>query len=155
LPSLTGFAFALLLFVTQSMTSCSSSSVPLFFLQPSRKGICFCSCYFLSLNQDVMQFFVGAAAFLVVHPERDLLLFFVTFCHSIKTSCSSSSVPLLFLLSSRRDLPLFLLLLSSVSDVISTEDAHSFIVSIAAEKSAVAFALASVAVMPLLILLSF
>jgi hypothetical protein len=64
-------------------------------------------------------------------------------------------VPLLFLLSSRRDLLLFLLLSSSVGDVISTEDAHSFIVSIAAEKSAVAFALASVAVMPLLILLSF
>jgi hypothetical protein len=47
---------------------------------------------------------------------------------------------------------LFYYFLSSVNDVISTEDAHSFIVSIGAEKSAVAFALASVAVMPLLIL---
>jgi hypothetical protein len=39
----------------------------------------------------------------------------------------------------------------SINDVISTEDAHSFIVSIAAEKSAVAFAVVGVAVMPLLI----
>jgi hypothetical protein len=82
--------------------------VPLLFLLSSRRDLLL-FLYFLSLNQDVMHFFVGAVAFLVVIP-KGICFCFVTFCHSIK-------------------------------DVISTEDAHSFIVSIAAEKSAVALPL--------------
>jgi hypothetical protein len=64
-------------------------------------------------------------------------------------------LPLLFLLSSPKGICFCLCYFSppKINFVISTEAAHSFIMSIAAEKSA--FAVVGVAAMPLLILLSF